>query len=83
MTAPQSLAGRCATCRHWQGDAKEAARMFAENPISMSRDDGWANAGGCGISGTYCRMEIRDDACGYVAYDACHGCIWHEPGEVE
>jgi len=72
-----SLEGRCATCTHWQGDKKEAARMLKDDPISMDLFKGWPNDAVCGIDYEWLNTDIEcGDARVIFTVDANFGCVY-------
>jgi hypothetical protein len=74
-----TLKGRCATCKHWDGDKAKAMAMFTEIPISMDLHNGWPDSGECRCSHFWLNTEITGDAYVTSTVDANFGCIhWEE-----
>jgi hypothetical protein len=73
------LAGRCATCEHWEGDRAEAFRMHEENSASMKLEDGWAQDGPCKKDYEFLDVIICGDAFVEREFAANFGCVYWKP----
>ncbi len=81
--APETLRGRCATCKHWRGNHEVAQAQFKEIPESMALNGGWPNSGECEQGGAFLVVEVHGDAIAEVELDANFGCVWWTPQEDE
>jgi hypothetical protein len=52
----------CATCANWKGDKDYAIKQFADNPISLDLDEGWARVGECSVSHRFVYTDVVGDA---------------------
>ena len=78
--APTTLQGRCATCKHWEGNREVAQAQFKEIPESMALVGGWPNCGECALIDSFLVVEVcrAIDPEVEKELDANFGCVWWE-----